>query len=59
MKSLSNGTKKMSKSSESKFDTINMLDTDDDIYRKIKNAKTQTSEGIDKISLKCFRGNHS
>eukprot|EP00375_Theileria_parva_P001737 XP_764412.1 tryptophanyl-tRNA synthetase [Theileria parva strain Muguga] len=45
VKSLSNGTKKMSKSSESKFDTINMLDTDDDIYRKIKNAKTQTSEG--------------
>ncbi|XP_953410.1 tryptophan-tRNA synthetase, putative [Theileria annulata] len=46
VKSLSNGRKKMSKSSELKYDTINMLDTDDDIYRKIKNAKTQSSEDV-------------
>ncbi|UKK02935.2 tryptophanyl-tRNA synthetase [Theileria orientalis] len=44
VKSLSDGRKKMSKSGSSKMDVINLLDSDDTIYHKIRSAKTQSSD---------------
>ena len=41
--SLKDGTKKMSKSDPSELSRINLTDTKDEIYNKIKKAKTDTS----------------
>ncbi|BAM41770.1 tryptophanyl-tRNA synthetase [Theileria orientalis strain Shintoku] len=44
VKSLSDGRKKMSKTGSSNMDVINLLDSEDMIYRKIRSAKTQSSD---------------
>jgi len=44
--SLRDGTKKMSKSDESDQSRINLTDSDDDIAKKIKKAKSDMIEGI-------------
>lgn len=45
--SLTDGTKKMSKSSESDYSRINLLDSADDIDRKIKKCKTDSISGLE------------
>ena len=44
--SLTDGTKKMSKSDESDLSRINLSDSKDEIVKKIKKAKTDTTVGI-------------
>lgn len=44
--SLRDGTKKMSKSDESDYSRINLLDSPDEIQQKIKKAKTDATKGL-------------
>jgi tryptophanyl-tRNA synthetase len=44
--SLTDGTKKMSKSDPSELSRINLLDTPDDIQKKIKRCKTDSIRGL-------------
>ena len=48
--SLRDGTKKMSKSEESSFSRINLKDTDDEIIKKIKKAKSDSEPIPDNIN---------
>jgi len=45
--SLEDGTSKMSKSAESELSRINLLDTPDELTKKIKRAKTDAFEGLE------------
>tara|TARA_B100000959_G_C14966803_1_gene618086 strand:- start:1991 stop:2599 length:609 start_codon:yes stop_codon:yes gene_type:complete len=47
--SLRDGTKKMSKSEESDYSRIDLQDTEDEINKKIKKAKTDSSSIPDKV----------
>ena len=49
--SLRDGTKKMSKSEESDYSRINLKDTADEIYKKIKKAKSDSESIPDNLKL--------
>lgn len=44
-------SKKMSKSDENDLNRINLTDTKDDIQKKIRKAKTDSLEGVNKFDI--------